>query len=174
MELRVGRLTSARLDFVACDVINWWVILGEGCRSLAIAGREGCVRGRREGGDYQRERLVEGGRHVARSDSLTAWADERMNEWVSEWVSDVCYLTDVGVDNVSLSVHVYMSSCVCEWVCAEKSSSRSRRQLDQSKQSPWKTSECNFQSIVVAALQQHTPAHTHTHAHTHAGILNFC
>lgn len=52
-------------------------------------------------------------------------------------------------------------------MCVEKSSSRSRRQLDQSKQSPWKTSECNFQSIVVAALQQHTPAHTHPHTYTH-------
>lgn len=104
------------------------------------------------------------------ADCVSGWT----NEWVSEWVSDVCYLTDVGVDNISLSVHVYMSSCVCEWVCVEKSSSRSRRQLDQSKQSPWKTSECNFQSIVVAALQQHTPAHKHTRTYTHAGILNFC
>lgn len=170
MELCVGRLTLARLDFVACDVINWWVILGEGCRSLAIAGRgrnRGCL-------EKERRRLpawATGGRagHVTGSDSLTAWAGERMNEWVSEWVSDVCYLTDFQLTLVlimsrSVCMRVCVFGCVCMCVCVCWKVIKSKSAATRSKQAkPLENLRMQFSKYRCgsAATTARTQAHTH-------------
>lgn len=154
MALRVARSTSARLDFVACDVINWWVIPGEGCRSLAMAESRG---GWRRMPAWATGWWGAG----ALGGNVTHWLAERMNEWVS----DVCYSTDFRLMSVLIMsrtvckcrVRVFVYVFVYVFVSVEKSSSRSRRQLDQSRQSARKTSECNFESIVVAVQQQHAP-----------------